>query len=93
MVDMTNAGAAVYALDEPLVRNCPELTVDRVIADYTVSQATCEHERTADARQIPFYGNDVPVLTWRDVVRRRLETSKRRFGSPSQSHANWFAIY
>lgn len=45
MIDMTNARAAVYALQEPLVRNCPELTIDRVIADYTVSAVTLAHER------------------------------------------------
>lgn len=32
--------AAVYALREPLVQSCPELTIDRVIADYTVSART-----------------------------------------------------
>lgn len=49
MVDMTNARAAVYALEEPLVKACPELTIDRVIADYTVSDATKAHERAVMA--------------------------------------------
>lgn len=44
MVDMTNARAAVYALREPLVQQCPELTEDRVIRDYTVSEKTAREE-------------------------------------------------
>ena len=62
--DMTNARAAVYALQEPLVKACPELTVDRVIADYTVSAATREHEREPQGL--------VRAGSWRELVRHRV---------------------
>lgn len=42
---MTNARAAVYALREPLVQQCADLTIDRVINDYCVSDTTLAHER------------------------------------------------
>ena len=45
MPDMTNARAAVYALQEPLVQQCPELTIDRVIASYCVGHATAREDR------------------------------------------------
>lgn len=44
-VDMTKARSAVYALRIPGVHPNPELSIDRVITAYTVSDATREHEQ------------------------------------------------
>lgn len=82
-IDMTNARAAVCALTEPLVQQCPELTVDRVISDYIVSNATRAHER--DEYRVCRYR--VSRQNWRIVCRQRIGHLD------FLTERNWRAVY